>query len=457
MRRKNAAEQAEQDEPAVSNRPTANLGGFETQATEVLKALQAAIRSAIVALPEPITRSIDLQRMLNLDTKLAWQLYKFSESESVFGNSVMLPGILPLERFLTAAGKNGVPQSMLNQVRKHFDEFEQFVAARAGSRASFNSMVGAGNQDARAVDLYHRKAVFRAAAHFQGVQTDTHCITQILHPSMKVPGKWDLATLSYKIGVHRLRPDVRVKLASIHKNAPGADLNGKDGSGSWSEPLCKGPDNQNSGDQNSGDQNRGDPNHCDQNHGDEHAIATLLSDFCSNGSAEMILTHDHQDTLTVELAASGIGKKASTDWAFGVVERAVDLQPRQAESVPFFVNIASAVQTLVLDFIFCDTLFCDAGHVEPATTVNVYVGFGSDATGVPENDRKLALTEKVQFLGNDIDSLRDPLAPRLPEMVSYACANLGWNPRQMKVYRCRVEYPFLGSHIHVKFDFHPPG
>jgi hypothetical protein len=409
-----------------STGPTPAHGGFESEATELLRNLQGALRTVIARLPQPVARSTDLQKMLQLDTKLAWQLYKFSESESVFGNSVILPGILPLQRFLLAAGKRGVDETDLKAVRKYFAEFEKFVANRAGSRASFNSMVGAGNNDARALDLYHRKAVFRAAAHFQGVQTDTHCITQILHPSLTVPGKWDLATLSYKIGVHRLRPDVRVKLASIHKNAPGADLAGKGGQGSWSEPLSK-------------------------NNGDEHAIATLLSDFCSNGSAEMILTHDNQDTLTVELAASGIGKKACTDWAFGVVERAVDLQPNEFATLPFFVNIASAVQTLVLDFIFCGM-----NDAEATTTVNAYVGFGSDAAGAPESDRKLALTEKVQYLGTGVDSLHEPLAPRLPEMIQCACTNLRWDPRQMKAYRCRVEYPFLGSHIHVKFDFQSP-
>jgi hypothetical protein len=441
MRRKNAVESTESAEPAkqaMSRRPAVNPGGFETQATEVLKALQHAIRSAIAALPETISRSTDLQKLLQLDTKLAWQLYKFSESESVFGNSVMLPGILPLERFLTAAGKNGVRPSLLNQVRKRFDEFEQFVAAVAGSRASFNSMVGAGNHDARAIDLFHRKAVFRAAAHFQGVQTDIQCITQILHPSVTVPRKWDLATLSYKIGVHRLRPDVRVKLASIHKNAPGAGPNGKAGSGSWSEPLSKTPG--------------------DQKHRDEHAIATLLSDFCSNGSAEMILTHDHEDTLTVELAASGIGKKACTDWAFGVVERGVDIRPNQAQPLPFYVNIASAVQTLLLDFIFYDNSDGEgntqASPVEPTATVDVYVGFGSDSAGSPDSDRKLALTEKVGCVGRGLEALREPAAPRLPEMVAHACGKLGWNPARLKVYRCRVEYPFLGSHLIVKFNFH---
>jgi hypothetical protein len=399
-------------------------GQFEVDATEVLNALQLALREVISQFPGPIRKSTDLQKALQLDTKLAWQLYKFSEAESAFSASSMLPGILPLERFLHGSARQGIPAALLRKVRKHFEEFEQFVESRAGSRASFNSMVGAGNRDAHAMDVYHRKAVFRAAAHFQGAQTDVHCITQILHPSVNQPGTWDLATLSYKVGVHRLRPDARVKLASVHKNTAGRKVDGSTPEGaSWSEPLSK-------------------------NDGDEGAIATLLSEFCSNDSAEMILTHDNKDALRVELAASGLGKTASTDWAFGVVERNVGVRPGQDAPLPFFVNIAAAVQTLVLDFVFYDQ-----GNPEPATSVDVYIGFGSDSANSQESDRRLALTEKVEFMGAGVEALHEPLAPRLSEMVAYACGKLGWSPKGLKVYRCRVEYPFLGSHMNVSFNF----
>jgi hypothetical protein len=387
-----------------------SAGQFEVDATEVLTALQLALREVIAQFPEPIRKSTDLQKTLQLDTKLAWQLYKFSEAESAFSASSILPGILPLERFLQGSARIGIPAPLLLKVRKHFNEFEWFVESRAGSRASFNSMVGAGNRDAHAMDVFHRKAVFRAAAHFLGAQTDVHCITQILHPSVNNPGAWDLATLSYKLGVHRLRPDVRVKLASVHKNTAGRNADGSTPEvGSWSEPLSK-------------------------NDGDE--------------DAEMILTHDNQNTLRVELAASGIGKKASTDWAFGVVERNVGVRPGQADPLPFYVNIASAVQTLVLDFVYYDQ-----GNPEPTAAVEVYIGFGSDSANSQESDRKLALTEKVECMGSGVEALHDPLAPRLSEMVAYACGKLGWDPKGLKVYRCRVEYPFLGSHMKVNFKF----
>jgi hypothetical protein len=336
----------------------------------------------------------------------------------------MLPGILPLERFLQGSAKRGIKASLLVKVRKHFNEFEQFVESRAGSRASFNSMVGAGNSDAHALDVFHRKAAFRAAAHFLGAQTDVHCITQILHPSIDNPGAWDLATLSYKLGVHRLRPDVRVKLASVHKNTAGRNENGSTAeAGSWSEPLSS-------------------------RDGDEEAMATLLSEFCSNGSAEMILTHDTQKTLHVELAASGIGRKSSTDWAFGVVERNVGVRPGQTDPLPFYVNIASAVQTLILDFVYFDY-----GKPEPTASVEIYIGFGSDSANSQESDRKLALTEKVECMGFGVEAFNDPLAPRLSEMVEYACGKLGWDPKGLKVYRCRAEYPFIGSHMKVSFNF----
>jgi hypothetical protein len=419
---------ADRKETRIVSQAGASSGEFELEATEVLTALQSAIQKVIAQFPEPIRKSTDLQKSLQLDTKLAWQLYKFSEAESAFSASPMLPGLLPLERFLHASAKRGISPALLVKVREHFNEFEHFVELRAGSRASFNSMVGAGNRDARAVDLYHSKAVFRAAAHFRGVQTNTHCITMMLHPSMKAPGGLDLATLSYKLGVRRLRPDVRVMLSTVHKTPPGNEPDKQlFERKSWFEPLTTGG-------------------------ADAGVVATLLSSFCSNPSAEMIVTHDVGETLRVELAAGGIGKDASTDWAFGVVERNIQIRLDQPQPIPFNLNIAAAVQTLVLDFIFYDD-----GGPEPVTDVNVYVGFGSDEANAENSDRALSLSQTVEFKGRGLSALREPLAPRLPEMVGYACEKLGWKPQEMKVYRCRVEYPFLGSHICVKFDFNRAG
>ena len=63
--------------------------------------------------------------------------------------------------------------------------------------------------------------------------------------------------------------------------------------------------------------------------------------------------------------------------------------------------------------------------------------------------------ETLQQLGRGIDGLRVKEIPNYVEMLQYVCDRLDWDPRRFRAYRCRIEYPILGSQVQFAFDRQP--
>lgn len=392
---------------------------FEPAALEVLNPLQAALLALIDAVPGRIERSTDLQRLLSLDPKLAWQVYKFATAPSVLPASSMLPGLVAMKRFCKIAGKKGVDKSVVANAEAAFSHFERFVADRAGDRQAFNSMVGGGRNEGQSTNLVHKKSTFRASAHFLGTQTETIVITFLLHPSTRVPGNWDAATLIYKVGIRRLRPDARIQLAHVGKSTN--DDKNADPASTTFEPI--------------------------ESNIDPSSIATLLRPFCSNADAETVVHHDDRH-VRMELAAGAIGTVGATDWAFGVVERNSRLRPEPGQRLPFVAHVSVAVETLLIDILVHDSV-----TAEPSSKVATYVGFIESSEDGEWDASRLNINESIVPLGRaDAAAQRSDL-PRYGELIHYACDRLGWDASQFKAYRCRVEYPILGTSLDVHLDY----
>ena len=40
-------------------------------------------------------------------------------------------------------------------------------------------------------------------------------------------------------------------------------------------------------------------------------------------------------------------------------------------------------------------------------------------------------------------------------MVRYVCGRLGWDPEQLRGYRCAIQHPFYGAQVCMVFDALP--
>jgi hypothetical protein len=391
---------------------------IERQVESLLVETQSAILRVIDALPGRVNKAIDLQRALELDPKLAWRLFKFANAASVLTQTSMLPGIVPLKGFIAAAERKGVGSKLTRAVLTAYQQFDELVTNQVGDRTAFNAMLNRGN-DKDSVSAAHKKAAFRSAVHFMGIQSKCYVISFVLHPSLQHAGQWDLAMITQKIGVHRLRPDALIGLAHVSQTT---------GSSSSRDP-------------------RFEPIASSDN---DDARAGLLANFCSNADAETVQTHKKGKYIQMELATTSIGTASATDWVFGVVER--NTHVRLDPSQPYVVdaNVGTPVESLVIDVLLPKSI-----PFEPSTRVINFMGFykgGKPSPDGPSEHSRLAIHETIASLGMGASALRLDGVPRYGEVMTYSCKCLGWELENFRVYRLRVVHPLVGSSFNLTFQ-----
>src|SRR3954470_19971530 len=87
--------------------PLPSQSSFEDLVTGALGDLQVATGTLIEQLPETIRRAVDLERTLQVDRKLAWQIFRLSRSSGL-GELENVPTRAPVQRVIEAARALGV-------------------------------------------------------------------------------------------------------------------------------------------------------------------------------------------------------------------------------------------------------------------------------------------------------------------------------------------------------------
>ena len=391
--------------------------GFEQEAVKTADRLQEAYQRLLQEVPQRTARASDLQKAIEVDAKLAWQIFRFAQAPSALSASANLPGAHSTRRFLEAAANNGVSRATIDGVAEAYAVFEELVRRRAGSRASYNVMVGGDGRVAQSAAHTHKKAVFRAAAHFLGVQADAYVVTQVVHPGSE-PGERDLATIVYKLGLRRLRPDVTVYLGSV---------------GPATEPVV--------------DQSQFQPLDAE---GAPETLVSLIPKYCSKQGCETLLLRGADGSATLQLASEAVGTAGSGDWAMGTVQRNADVG--KDGHAKFGADVTAAVETLVLDVLVHESL-----DWKPQPRVLTHI-VGTEPTEF-EQDRnelgRLNVPEAFEPIGRGRNGLFLDVASRYSDLIDEVCGHLGWKLDQFRTSRCRVAYPIVGSNVSLFFKCSP--
>src|SRR5262245_45725370 len=105
---------------AISNgNAVAAHSEFRTDVADSMSGLQAALGSVLQALTRvhgSIRIPSDLQRLTDLDAKLAWRVFKIVHAADPLAASVFVPGSASLGRFLKAAAEHGVSERRIQAV-----------------------------------------------------------------------------------------------------------------------------------------------------------------------------------------------------------------------------------------------------------------------------------------------------------------------------------------------------
>jgi len=419
------------DRLASSNPPSGGPCPFEVETSAVLTRLREALAVVVGALPGPIERATDLQRVLKLDARLCWRVFRVTGAANPLSAGCFVPGPPSMKRFLRAVGRLRVPVELIEAASDAAAEFEDVVGRHAGDRATFDSMVSArqGGDGGDQIDLNHKRAMFRGSRHVWGVHAKTQLNCCLLHPA-RDPGMLDIATLRGALNLQRMRPDARWIVAEART----ADNDGVVRRQVNREPL---------------DPGTGAP-------GGEttHGVAPLRA-FCTEPLPKFRTVSAQGGFVLGEISGNGVGNTSAitcitADVVHSVASCYRDEHNRYGELV---AGVHTPCRVLIHDVLIFRGMF---GPISPEVCVyDDYWRKVSRGATVSEA-ATLAPQETLVYLGSGPSVLHTPDVPRYGEMARYVFDRLGWDGERFDVYRCRVEYPVMHSAVVIRFDLPEP-
>lgn len=383
--------------------------------------VRASFDALLAALPTAL-RATDLQRILGIDKKLSWRVFKVVESEDAAACGVHVPGPTSTKRLLAAARRHGTPEAVLDSVADASTAFEAVVSRHAPDRPSFDAMLSAvsGSTTAR-MELENKRTAFRAATRIFGTQVRTAFGCNIFWPGSQSE-TMDWAVVNGRYGSCRLRPEAPIFLA--RQGRISADPHAQ--SSFVREPL-------------------------DPDGALDHGVS-LLPAFCSRPMPDVRVRKVAAGTIMADIAGPDVGLTRTLDVVFGDIGKGV-LSPFAQSSTDRQMRLnyttRTPTETLVYDVLVPPGLFGDAGPVP-----RVY----SDRTMLDLDEGRgeiglLPIPEPVTYLGRGSASLRSRDVPRYRELMDHVLTRLGWDMERLDVYRCRVEYPVMHSVVSMQFGF----
>jgi hypothetical protein len=391
---------------------------FSVEAAKVLRQLRSSIIGMFESMPGGVRKSRDVQKLLGVDARLSWQIFKLAGPGEAMSLAPHVPSPAGMRRLIEAARDHGIPKQRLEQVKTAFDDFEQLVAIHAGDRTSFHSMARGltDDDDSAQTDMQHRKAIFQGHSHYYGLQLETYLFSVMLKPG-STPNVFDQMSLRAKLGLRRLRPDADVIVDTVRVDS------GDDRSRSREVML--------------------DPQAAERHH------AAILPQFCSQPLPQLQSIVREDGTRYSQLVGDAVGRLGAVEMVFGQVWRDTTLdrgtRPNQ-HTFDIDVGITAPTALIAIDFLLHRPSF---PHVEADFAVF------SEARYMAIQNRgqlKLPFRERVASLGSAPDAAVLREMPRYAELLEFACGKSACNISEFDVYRVRVEYPLLDTVLKLKFN-----
>jgi hypothetical protein len=398
---------------------------LEGSAASVMAELQHACASLLDAFPAGITRPIHLERALQVDKKLAWQVFRLGRSSQPMAEAGNVPPRTAVRRLLAAAEQANLPKNVIARTEQAFERFDAFIAEHGGDRSDVVSMLGGlGFDGGGEAHLKTRKTLFRGNGSVWGIQTAIYTKTVVfqrgLAPDKRVD---DVVIINGYIGLQRLRSTAPMALNSFIYAVNQPETVGGRGKdelrqiGSFEPPP-------------------------------QRTIGGMevLAPFSSQPLPEMIERTDHTGKVETELVFPASGRSgAITLYTAQVMRSAAEGEQSQYSSN---VAVSLPIETFVTD------LLVPAGWTDP----------GSARMGV--YGRRGAVDRVIEFRAADLIPQREAItymgslevsppvagAPQHADAVRDMLLRLGWLGARFDVYRCTVKYPVLHTMVRIAVD-----
>jgi hypothetical protein len=401
---------------------------FEDAATVTVHLLRTSLTELLAVMAEPAPRPVDLERILGIDKKLAWQVFRLVNSEGL-GEVVNIPSRPSMRRLLNAAESCGVPDPAIRAVADALERFESFAAAHGGDRQGLISMIaGIGGQRSEQYEQKIRRSLFRANAHVWGVQARMQVRTMIHQEGSAGEGRGVL--VAGDIGLQRLHPGrplavsawLRSRLDETREDVHPVPLSpaaeeGVEERAAANPPAPPGP---------------GGPE--------------LLLDYCSRPLPEMVPQPGIAGKIETEMVFPAMGRAGAVTLYMTHSATTGEDTRRTVQGVRMFIAIPA-------EEVVCD-LVVPSGWTDPASARVAIYGRRHNPEHVYD-ERKIDLfpqRETVAYFGGVEIVPAIAGAPHHQSALRDILARHGWFGKRFDVYRCRVEYPILHTLLTLKVD-----
>lgn len=378
---------------------------FEDDVTAVLKNIRRTFGHLLESLPIPPKGGGDVQRALNIDKALGWQLFRIGSVSDPIIAGPDIPRAAPMTKALRAAAAKGVPTEIVAEARTAFEEFEQLVERHAGSRRAFDSMVRGLRRDATVLSMKDRRAACRANTAIWGVHVRTTYNLAIYHASQDGKSE-DLVAVGGEIGVRKLR-------------------HGGPNYGLITRRFVRGT--------------RSDGT-IETTPGSQRSI-DVLEEFSTHPLPPLQLREVEPGLMMGSFETDVVGRAGELNYFVRDVARSVSASHRTRWSSGLALRVPA-------DAAIVDMLI-PAGWSEPSTAaVEIHSNLLELAKYRKEADL-MPITENAMHLGQDIDLMRTPEVPRCPELVMRTLRDAGWDQTHFDIYRAVVHYPILSASVRI--------
>jgi hypothetical protein len=394
---------------------------FEETASAVMADVQRSLSDLTAALPGTVHRAVDVERLLSLDKKLAWQVFRLAQSANL-AEAANVPSRSSVRRLLDAARRQKVPESAIRAVSTAFDRFEEFTVIHGGDRTGLISMIsGVTPEMGRRFEHKVRQSLFRGNAHAWGVQAQTRVRSYIFNSRPGPRHFDDILMIQAEIGLQRLRESQPLAIAVALKtsNAPYTEGNSPP-TGKWRAQSA------------SADFSAPHPD--------------LLTEFCSKPLPQMRPRPTTVGGIENELTFPATGRAGAVTLYSSIYME----DTGEGEQGVYFGKV---VQTIPTEAIVIDLLL-PTGWTDPATARTAIYARRDLPEHVFEMRKEDLLPQRENFayLGASEGIPAIEGAPRHPDAVRHALDKLGWLGTRFDIYRCRVEYPLLHSMLFYAVD-----
>jgi hypothetical protein len=396
---------------------------FEQDASDALRNVRASLANLIGSIGEKILRPTDLQKALDVDSKLSWQVFNVISESDIMAAAKLVPGDPSLKRLIQAARNRGVSDNLCEGVRHAIAEFNAVVDRHADDREEFDFMASsaASGPAAAAAELGFRRTAFRGESHIWGISIDcaaSTTIARLLEDGLTT----DEASILNTRGWRRLRLDATTSIVSYRNYGAGGP------SASRRIPL---------------DANAA-----------ELQGADLRPRFCTQPIPVFRKWLRPDGYTSVDVPSREIGRKSSFDLTLGHIYRKCPVA-KGVNGEPIYhsdMRMHTPIRLLISYLIVHRPSF---GVIKPS--LQVFRSAPNDMNPVVASSVPQVLTrEEISYMGVGKPAWRTPDIKGHDEMVQYAFDELGWNPAEFDVYRVRVEYPVLFSVARIHFAVASP-